>query len=199
MKLIFTIIAICLFAFVGIQIFAMKSQSDIESYRYKVIKTYDNFEIRSYEASLFSSVQLKPKSYDQASSNGFSILAGYIFGGNERNQKIDMTSPVIMTLEDTMTMMFMIPSEYDKSDLPRPNSSEITFQEEPTKIVAAITFGGWADDDKIEMHKEQLINGLKEENISYSDRFAFMGYNPPYEVTNRRNEVIVELIDYAAE
>jgi hypothetical protein len=40
------------------------------------------------------------KKFKEASSQGFSILAGYIFGGNKENEKIAMTSPVTMSLED---------------------------------------------------------------------------------------------------
>ncbi len=183
-------------AFVGVQYFAMKSQKNIETYPYKVIKKFDNFEVRSYKARLFSSVDLKTSTYDEASSEGFSILAAYIFGGNKDNQKIEMTSPVVMTLADTMTMMFMIPNELEKANLPKPNSSQIEFKEEPQKIVAATTFGGWANDEKIAEHKEKLVQDLYEEDIEYTDSFFFLGYNPPYELTNRRNEVIVELVNY---
>jgi effector-binding domain-containing protein len=77
--------------------------------------------------------------------------------------------------------------------LPTPNHSEIAFKEEPAKTVAAIRFGGWANDKKIATYKQQLIAALDTEGIAYSNRFYFFGYNAPYEVFNRINEVIVEL------
>jgi hypothetical protein len=49
------------------------------------------------------------KEFKQASSQGFSILAGYILEEIKRNEKIAMTSPVTMSLEDSMTVMFMVP------------------------------------------------------------------------------------------
>ena len=60
-----------------------------------------------------------------------------------------MTSPVTMTLEDSMTMMFMVPKELKKEMLPKPNQSLIEFKEEPAKTVAAINFNGWANDKKM--------------------------------------------------
>jgi hypothetical protein len=60
---------------------------NIETYPYVVDKKYDTFEIHSYEASLFTAVKLSE--FKEASSQGFSILAGYIFGGNKENEKID--------------------------------------------------------------------------------------------------------------
>ena len=193
MKILLIILGIILIAFVVIQLFAFNSQRNIETYPYVVNKKYDLFEIRSYEATLFTSVKLSTKGYKNSSRKGFSILAGYIFGNNERNEKIPMTSPVTMTLEDSMTMMFMVPKRLKKEMLPKPDQSRIEFKEEPAKTVAAIKFNGWANDKKIEKSKQELKSALDAEGIPYSDRFYFLGYNAPYEVFNRKNEVIVEL------
>jgi len=193
MKIALIILGIILVLFIIVQLFALSSQRNIETYSYRVIKKYDLFEIRSYEATLFTSVQLSGNSYKAASGKGFSILAGYIFGGNNRKEKIAMTSPVAMSLEDSMTMMFMVPKKFNKSTLPQPNQSQIEFREEPAKTVAVITFGGWATDEKIEAYKQKLITALAADGIKHSNRFSLLGYNAPYEVLNRKNEVIVEL------
>jgi len=193
MKVLFILLGGILIIFVTIQLFAANGQKNIETYPYIVSKQYDMFEIRNYEATLFTSVQLSDNKYKDASGKGFSILAGYIFGGNKTNEKIAMTSPVSMSLEDSMTMMFMVPKKFKKETLPEPNQSQIKFREEPAKTIAAITFGGWANDEKIEQYKQKLKSALDAENISYTNRFYFLGYNPPYEVFNRKNEVIVEL------
>jgi hypothetical protein len=193
MKILLILLGVILIAFIVIQLFARSGQRNIETYPYVVNKNYDTFEIRSYEATLFTSVKLTTNEYKDGSSKGFSILAGYIFGKNERNEKIAMTSPVSMSLEDSMTMMFMVPKKFKKETLPQPNQSQIEFREEPAKTVAAINFDGWANDEKIETYKQKLKSALDAEGISYTNRFYFFGYNPPYEVFNRKNEVIVEL------
>ena len=193
MKIVLILLGVVFIAFVVIQLFAFKSQRNIETYPYVINKKYNIFEIRSYEETLFTSVKLSTTGYKNSSSKGFSILAGYIFGGNERNEKISMTSPVAMTLEDSMTMMFMVPKKLKKEMLPKPNQSLIEFKEEPAKTVAAISFSGWANDKKIEKYKQKLKSALDAEGIAYADRFYFLGYNAPYEVFNRKNEVIVEL------
>ena len=171
----------------------MSGQKDIEKYQYKVIKKFDTFEIRKYEASLFTSVKLPTDKYENGSSKGFSILAGYIFGGNDKNQKIAMTSPVTMSMEDSMEMMFLVPKEYNKSDLPKPNQSDIEIKEVPAKTVAAITFGGWANDEKIQLYKIKLMELLDKNNIPYTNKYYFYGYNSPAELINRKNEVVIEL------
>lgn len=193
MKILLILLGVVLIAFIVIQLFAMNGQRNIETYPYVVNKNYDTFEIRSYEATLFTSVKLTTNQYKDASSKGFSLLAGYIFGNNKRNEKIAMTSPVSMSLEDSMTMMFMVPKKFKKETLPQPNQSQIEFREEPAKTVAAIHFDGWANDEKIAAYKQKLKTALDAEGIGYTNRFYFLGYNPPYEVFNRKNEVIVEL------
>tara|TARA_B110000977_G_scaffold186545_1_gene252624 strand:+ start:162 stop:764 length:603 start_codon:yes stop_codon:yes gene_type:complete len=193
MKIASIILGIIAVAFIAVQIFALRSQKNIETYSYVVNKEYDQFEIRRYEATLFSSVKLSGTTYKETSSEGFSVLAGYIFGNNERSEKIAMTSPVAMTLEDSSTMLFMVPNKFNKETLPQPNESKIKFHNEPAKTVAAIQFKGWASDKKIEKYKQKLIAALDNEGISHTDRFYFFGYNAPYEVFNRKNEVIVEL------
>lgn len=195
MKIVLIVSSLIILAFILLSFYVMSAQRNIETYPYVVDKKYDAFEIRRYEASLFTSVKLSTKAYKEASNKGFSILAGYIFGGNDTNEKIAMTSPVAMSLEDTMTMMFMVPKKFKRETLPQPNQSQIEFREEPAKTVAAITFGGWANDVKIEAYQAKLKAALDAEGIAYTNRFYLLGYNPPYEVFNRKNEIIVELLN----
>jgi hypothetical protein len=178
------------------QFYLSRSTQQTEQHSYKVIKKFDKFEIRKYDAALFSSVKLNKKGYKESSSEGFRILAGYIFGDNEANEKIAMTSPVVMELGDTTKMMFMVPKNYNLKNLPNPKNSKIVFEKEEEKIIAAIRFDGWANDEKIEKYKTILRNELVKEKLNYINKFSFLGYNPPFEVMNRRNEVVVELINY---
>jgi len=193
MKIAMAILIIILSVFTFIQLYFMNAQRNIERYPYVVVKKHKQFEIRNYETTLFTSVKLSTKGYKNSASKGFSILAGYIFGNNERNEKISMTSPVSMSLEDSMTMMFVVPKKFNKDNLPKPNVSDIEFKEEPAKTMAAISFRGWANDAKIEKYKQQLISALDAEGIKYANRFYFFGYNAPYELINRKNEILVEL------
>ncbi len=193
MKIVLIIAVILVIIFIISQVYAMKSQRGIEQYPFKVVKTYPDFEIRNYEATLFTSVKLTTNDYKKGSREGFSILGGYIFGGNEENEQIPMTSPVAMSLEDSMEVLFMVPKKFDKNSLPKPNQKNIEFKQMPAKTVAAIGFGGWANDRKIEKYKSKLKSALDAEGIAYTNRFYLLGYNPPFEVINRKNEIIVEL------
>lgn len=173
--------------------FVKKSVDKTETHEYEVLETFDGFEIRKYAPALYSSVQYSTSSYKQISGQGFRTLAGYIFGANENQEQIAMTSPVTMELKDTSKMMFMVPKGMSKDKLPKPNDASIYFEEYPSRIVAAIQFGGWASDEKINAHSEELAHLLEKQGIAHSGAFAYLGYNPPFDVVNRRNEVIVEV------
>ena len=137
---------------------------------------------------------VRPSDYELGNKIvGFSVLAGYIFGGNDKEEKIAMTSPVAMSLKDSTTMLFLVPKKYTRDNLPVPNDSRIEFKDIPEKRVGAISFGGWANDSKIASFKKKLIDVLNSKGIKYTDNFYFLGYNAPMEVFNRKNEIIVEL------
>jgi hypothetical protein len=196
MKITIISFVICIIVLILAQVYSIMSTTRTEQHKYQVLKSYGNVEIRKYEPAIFSSVMLGKNSYREISGKGFGILAGYIFGGNEKKENISMTSPVIMELGDSTKMKFMVPKGYTMNSLPEPNDKRIIFEQQNEKIIAAIQFDGWADNDKIEYYTEQLKSSLAKENISHTNKFSFLGYNPPYEVINRRNEIVVELIDF---
>lgn len=176
-----------------VQLVMSFSTARIEKYEFETIKKVDKFEIRKYSPARFSYVQLSTNSYKQSSGKGFRLLASYIFGNNKENAKIAMTSPVAMEMSDSVVMKFMVPSTYNTKPLPEPNDSRIQFISEPEKFVAAVRFGGWANDRKIQKYSQKLNAFLEKEGIEKKGSFSYLGYNPPYEIFFRRNEVIVEI------
>ena len=66
MKIVLIIIGVLVAAFIAIQLYTMSAQKDIESYPYDVVKKYNNFEVRKYEATLFTSDKLPYKEYKEA-------------------------------------------------------------------------------------------------------------------------------------
>ena len=132
------------------------------------------------------------KSYRELSSSGFRKIAGYIFGNNETSAKIAMTSPVHMDInQDGSTMSFVMPSQYDIKSLPRPNDAKVEIHESPSEYAAAIEFGGYANDESISKYAEELKKSLEEKGIKPIGHYRYLGYNPPYQLIGRKNEVIV--------
>ena len=193
MKLLFIILASLAIIFSVAQLLIMKISKDTETYAYKVLKNYDAFEIRKYDVANFSYVDMKSSSYQENSGQGFKSLAGYIFGGNEKNESIAMTSPVVVNLSNTITMQFMVPSKYKLEELPIPNNPNIKFKAEKEKFVAAISFGGWSNDQEIKKYTLKLKDLLKKNGITHFNNFSYFGYNPPFQMVNRRNEIVVEI------
>ncbi len=200
MKILIIISSILVVLFIASQVWSYISNNNIESYRYKVVKKVGDVEIRLYEKALFARIEMDAMDYDSGSSKGFRILANYIFGGNSEDKKISMTSPVVMDLNSSKkgdskveSMMFMIPKKYNKNELPKPKNGEIKIVEVSEKKMAAISFGGFANDAKIKEHKQMLTEVLSANNIAHKDNFSFLGYNSPFQLVFRKNEVIVEL------
>lgn len=174
-------------------VYSFKSK-DIETPQFKVLRTCGEVEIRQYPQMLVAKTSLSNESYDNSGSNGFRTIAGYIFGGNKTQQKIAMTAPVVMEMGDSASMYFVMPKSYAKSQLPEPNSAEVTIMEESAKVLAVITYGGFSSDEKIKTHCATLEKVLLENNIKTKGNYLFMGYNAPWDVVNRKNEVAIEII-----
>ncbi len=194
MKILSIILIIVLILFVISQIWAQRQVSGIETYPYRVDKTYDGFEVRTYERANFIYVTMDARSYAESSSKGFSMLAGYIFGGNDRQQKIAMTSPVVMEMDSDVTMKFLVPAQYTMDELPKPKNAEVRFATEQERTVAAITFGGFANDEKILAQKDELFKLLAAAGIQHTGQWSFLGYDPPFKLIGRKNEVVVEVL-----
>jgi hypothetical protein len=90
-------------------------------------------------------------------------------------------------------MSFVMPSNYTKDNLPIPNNADVTIQTTSNEYVAAISFGGFASQEDIDLHIHLLEIALKKKQIQYHGRFRFLGYNPPYQLFGRINEIIVAI------
>jgi hypothetical protein len=165
-----------------------------ETQAYKVIRVEEIFEIRYYPAATMAMISSTSKSYRDLGSSGFSKLAKYIFGGNSENKQIAMTSPVHMDIGATKsTMAFVLPSQFNASNLPKPNDSSVSIISSEPEYVAVIQFTGFATTVSINKNKTLLENALKRKQLSYYGNFRYLGYNPPFQLFGRRNEVIVAL------
>ena len=192
-KFLWISLAVVVVAGIGLLIVSFTSKN-IETPKYKVIKTYDEVEVRLYPKMVVAKTNLADKSFDNQGSNGFRTIAGYIFGGNEKNEKIAMTAPVVMNMGDSASMYFVMPKSYDKSELPTPNSKNVQIVEVAEKTLAVITYGGFSSDEKIEKHRKQLEQILQKNKLQTKGAYLYMGYNAPWDIINRKNEVAIEVV-----
>lgn len=196
MKTFLIITGILIFLFLAFQTWAAMSTNKTEQYSYTILQDFQTFEVRKYESAIFARTRIDAETYRTGSGNGFRTLASYIFGGNERNESIAMTSPVAMSWGEGMVMEFMMPSKYSLENLPTPNRTDIEIYKKPAVIMAGLSFGGFASDQNIQEKIQELRASLDKEKIAHTGHFQYFGYNPPYQMFNRRNDIVVELIGW---
>jgi hypothetical protein len=167
------------------------------------------FEIRDYAASIVAEVTVTGDQ-TEASSKGFRLLAGYIFGGNATRQKIAMTAPVTKTAtSETIAMTapvtliagvgdwlvrFAMPARYALADLPVPTNKAVTLKAIPAARFAVLRFSGLAGEAKVAVKTERLIEFITARNLTPVGPSSIARYNPPWTPWFlRRNEVMVPL------
>ena len=168
--------------------------SSIETPSYEVLRTINRkVEIRRYPSLVLAQTQMQAATYKESSSKGFRRVASYIFGGNEQEQKIAMTAPVIMEMGEQTELSFVMPKQYAIESLPKPMNQQVHLMQKEARTLAVLRFGGYSDDQKIEKKAKELKAVLVAEGIAFDDKLIYMGYNAPWDFIGRRNEVAFEL------
>jgi len=143
----------------------------------------------------------------QASSKMFMKLFKFISGVNTMGEEIEMTTPVpvkhIPTGDDKedMKMCFWLGKEWEDKDAPEPLSKDAAttkiYQGKGMKVYVH-KYGGFAmsHNDYI-AHYNKLVEALKQDGVKYKTdgQYMHVGYNSPFEMKNRRNEIWVEAED----
>ena len=192
MKIVLIGLSVILLLLIISQVYFTMAKTETQPY--KVVKTEKDFEIRHYPSATMATVAMEAKSYKELSNAGFKKLASFIFGGNNANKSIAMTSPVHMDINNKeSSMSFVMPANYNKENLPKPNDASIVISKTTEEYVAAIQFGGYANDKDIKEYASKLEAILKANGIEYYGNFRFLGYNAPYQLVGRKNEIIVSV------
>lgn len=167
-------------------------------------------DVREYAPYVVAEVTVNADSMKDANSKGFRQIAGFIFGGNIKQDKIAMTSPVqteadgqaqngeesekiAMTSPVTSEMLqggkykvaFVMPSKYkSSSELPKPKNAAVQLKNVPAHTLAAISWRGYpAPTESVVRDKEQqLRNALKGEGVEVADNALTKVYQywPPF-------------------
>ena len=164
------------------------------------------FEIRDYPALIAAEVRVAG-SRDEASSAGFRLLAGYIFGGNTRQQDIAMTAPVVQQRANSETIAmtapviqsgepgawvvrFIMPGSYTLDTLPKPNDARVQLVPLPPQSFAVVRFSGLARPDEVERRTVSLTAFITQHPYRSIGVASLARYNPPWTLWfRRRNEV----------
>ena len=149
------------------------------------------FELRSYGAHLVAEVQVTG-SREGAVGKGFRVLAGYIFGGNDRGEKIAMTVPVAQSpvADGAWTVRFMLPAAADIAALPVPRDGAIRFVTMPPERQVTLRFSGLRGDGMLAQQAQALRLWAEGQQVQITAGPHYYFYDGPMTLPwNRRNEV----------
>ena len=170
--------------------FAKNLFSVVIENNYTTIKKIENIEIRQYKNSIYASYI--PKN-EKERNNSFRKVAAYIFGDNANNEKISMTSPVVIKIHNDYEMAFLMPKKYNLENLPTPDNKEINIYTEPGTLKACISYSGYTNNSTENKKINELKKVLLKHNFSHKNDFEVLVYNSPFEFINRKNEIIVTI------
>ncbi|GMP40941.1 hypothetical protein CsSME_00011214 [Camellia sinensis var. sinensis] len=192
---------------------------NVETPKFELIKSIDDYEIRKYSPSVIAEVIYDPTHFKGNKDDSFMILANYIGTvGNPQNsmpekitmtalvitqsspEKIPITAPVVTKeVKDKekkmMTMQFILPEKYRKAkEAPRPVDERVVIREEGERKYGVVKFGGIATEEVVVKKVEELRKGLERDGYKVIGEFLVARYNPPWTLPAfRTNEVLLPI------
>jgi len=182
----------------------------IEEPAYEVLLETKHYEVRRYASYIVAEVDVDDD-FKRAGNSAFRVLAGYIFGDNEPQQKMQMTAPVEsregvrmnMTAPVTsqskdgdgvFTYSFVMERKYTMDTLPKPTNRDIRLVERPERIMAVHRYSGTWSEKRYEEHEKILLDALATDRVKTRAAPVFARYNAPFTPWFlRRNEIMVEI------
>ena len=163
---------------------------------YTVLRSFSPVEMRQYAPYVVAEVVLKAGP-QEAGSQAFPILAGYIFGKNKGQTKFEMTAPVTQTpvpVKMEMTapvtqsaaaaggtlVQFVLPKGVTLETAPEPLDPRVRLRLVPATQWAVIRYSGsWsqANDDE---HLGLLRAALAREGVATQGEPVLARYNAPF-------------------
>ena len=141
-----------------------------------------------------------------ARSEGFRLIAGYIFGGNAASAQIAMTAPVAQATGGEQIAMtapvaqqssaagwriqFFMPAKYDLATLPKPKDARVKLVQLPPQTFAVLAFSGSRSPAAVTLKQKQLADKLNQASWTSAGEPQAWFYDPPWTLPFMRlNEV----------
>jgi hypothetical protein len=185
----------------------------IEEPDYQVIRTFDHVELRHYAPYVVAEVVVNASPED-AGSQAFPILAGYIFGNNKGERKLEMTAPVTQTavpapvpvrmdmtapvtqsaVPGGIQVQFVLPKGVTLATAPEPTDPRVQLRLEPSRDWAVLRYSGtWSQSNYLE-HLSELKAALQAAGVETQGEPVLARYNAPFiPWFMRRNEIWLAL------
>ena len=177
------------------------SRLGYESPAYELIQEDEKFELRRYTGFRTVTATMNDST---GMNRGFGQLFKYITGENEKQQKIAMTVPVLMTEDseisgasasNSTTMSFVIPAEVADKGAPEPSGKNVSLTETGAGEFAVLRFDGFRDAGAIKIAEEKLRSWIQKQGWTVSGEKKVAYYDPPWTPgLLRRNEVLIPVL-----
>ncbi|MCA3178862.1 MAG: heme-binding protein [Burkholderiaceae bacterium] len=170
----------------------------------------DDVEVRRYAPYVVAQVRVDGPS-DRADSEGFRVLAGYIFGKNKGERRLEMTAPVTRAAAEPVKLemtapvtrsadaqgflvQFVLPKSVTLATAPEPIDPRVELREVPARRIAAIRYSGTWSQANYDEHLERLRSALRAARIEPAGAPTLSRYNGPMTPWfMRRNEIWLPL------
>ncbi|OBF94308.1 heme-binding protein [Mycobacterium sp. 852002-51152_SCH6134967] len=192
-------VAESVFSMVGIRV-------GTEEPHYLTTKLSEQVEVRRYGPRIAAETTVSADE-DRARNIGFRRLAGYIFGGNHRDETIAMTAPVSQQAREKIamtapvaqahdgensTIRFYMPSKWTMDTLPTPDDDKVRLVEVPGETVAVLRFTGDRSPRAVAERTRELSATLRAKGIEAVGPAQSWFYDPPWTLPfRRRNEIAI--------
>ena len=181
----------------------------IEEPSHEVVQQLDGAEVRQYAPYVVAQVLVSGPA-DEAGTQAFPILAGYIFGKNKGATKFAMTAPVTqaavpvklgMTAPVTQAeapggyvVQFVLPKGITLATAPEPVDPRVQLREVPASRVAVIRYSGFWSQANFDEHLGKLEAALRAAQLPWAGEPTLSRYNAPFTPWfMRRNEIWLTL------
>ena len=177
----------------------------IEEPAYAVERRIGDVELRQYAPYVVAEVTVDGPA-DEAGNTAFPILAGYIFGKNQGERKLEMTAPVTQSAAPVKMAMtapvtqaatpsgyvvqFVLPRDVTLETAPVPLDARVKLRQVPASRVAVIRYSGRWTQANYDEQLTKLQTTLRDAGVTWSGEPVLSRYNPP--ITPwflRRNEI----------
>jgi len=182
----------------------------VEEPDYDVVQQLgEQVELRRYAGYVVAEVVLDATAAD-AGNQAFPILAGYIFGKNKAQRKLEMTAPVTQSTDSVklemtapvtqgavaggMRVQFVLPKDVTLATAPEPLDARVRLREEPAALRAVIRYSGTWSQANYDEHLGKLKAALLAAGMATEGQPVLARYNGPMTPWfMRRNEIWLAL------
>ena len=193
-----------------VTIFSGHSAMAIEEPAYEVLLETKHYEVRRYQPYIVAEVDVDAD-FKRAGNSAFSVLAGYIFGDNEPQEKMQMTAPVESTegvrmnmtapvtsqstgSEEAFTYAFVMERKYTMETLPKPTNPDVRLVQRPGRVMAVHRYSGTWSEERYDEHEKVLLDALAADRIETVGTPVFARYDAPFTPWFlRRNEIMIQV------